>query len=138
MNLHPEYPVVESTFQITTNWSITLPAKFNRRMEDGNLVLWKPGLTIYLAVWGNDHSLSKAELIDDLKHDSSEFAYDFKDTKNGFSYRLNENADDDRMPALYCYAVDACGFVQMAAYFDHDDDLLVAETIHLSLIASKS
>ena len=28
--LHPDFPVVEGTFKMTNEWSVTLPGKFNR------------------------------------------------------------------------------------------------------------
>lgn len=54
VQLHPGFPVVQDTYQMTKEWSVTLPGRFNRRIEDGSLVLWRPGFTIWTSVWGND------------------------------------------------------------------------------------
>lgn len=56
--LHPDYPVVSGDYQLTETWSVSLPLKFNRRIEDGSLILWRPGLTIYFTAWNNDHQES--------------------------------------------------------------------------------
>ena len=37
--LHPKFPVVEGNYQMTKEWSVTLPGKFSRRIEEGSLVL---------------------------------------------------------------------------------------------------
>jgi hypothetical protein len=49
--LHPDYPTVEGTLSLTYSWSLVLPEKFNRRLDDGDLVIWRPGFTIRTAVW---------------------------------------------------------------------------------------
>lgn len=42
MDLHPDFPVVEGLYRLTRDWELELPEKFNRRIEDGNMVLWRP------------------------------------------------------------------------------------------------
>ena len=37
MELQPEYPVVDGTYQMTKEWSIKLSEPHNRRIEDGSL-----------------------------------------------------------------------------------------------------
>ena len=40
--------------EITDHWSIDLDSDFFRRVDDGDLVLWKPGRTVYAAVYWTD------------------------------------------------------------------------------------
>ena len=40
------FPLVEGEHRLTATWSMYLPEQFARRIEDGSLVLWLPGLTI--------------------------------------------------------------------------------------------
>ena len=40
--------------EITNHWSMDLDADFFRRVDDGDLVLWKPGRTGYAAVYWTD------------------------------------------------------------------------------------
>jgi hypothetical protein len=51
MSLHPDYPTIEGRYPLTSDWELDLPQKFNRRIEDGNMVLWRPGLTLRISVW---------------------------------------------------------------------------------------
>ena len=52
MSLHPAFPIVEGNYRLTREWTIDLPGKFNRRIEDDDLVIWRPGLTFWIAIWG--------------------------------------------------------------------------------------
>src|SRR5688572_17639867 len=40
--------------EITSHWSMELDSDFFRRVDDGDLVLWKPGRTVYAAVYWTD------------------------------------------------------------------------------------
>jgi hypothetical protein len=137
VQLHPDFPVVEARYRMTKDWSVDLPAKFNRRFEEGNLVIWKPGFTIWTTVWNNDKSESPEERLAWIRDDSSPDAFDaLTETSNGllrYSYRLKEEADDDRLPAFYCYAIGKEGHVQMSIYFDSPGDLDTARAIWRSL-----
>lgn len=46
------FPIVEGLYRLTETWALTLPGPFRRRLEDGDMVLWRPGLTFWIAVWG--------------------------------------------------------------------------------------
>ena len=122
---------------MTKDWSVDLPTKFNRRFEESDLVIWKPGFTIWTTVWNNDKSESPDERLTWIREDSSPDAFDaVTETSNGllrYSYRLKEESDDDRLPAFYCYAIGREGHVQMAIYFDSPDDLDTAQAIWRSL-----
>ena len=49
--LNPHFPVVTGRHQLTAEWSIDLPGEFNRRIDDGDLVFWRPGITAFVAIW---------------------------------------------------------------------------------------
>ena len=135
--LHPEYPTVEGKYQMTRQWSVVLPGAFNRRFEDGNLVIWRPGFTIWVAVWGNDHNQSAPSRLGRIKADAAKQAFDIEEEQGTqplrFSYRLKETADDKRCPAFYGFAVGQDGHVQIAFYFDDEADLVAAKEILRSL-----
>jgi len=137
VQLHPEFPVVEGSFRMTKNWSVDLPSKFNRRIEDGSLVLWRPGFTIWTEVYGNDNDQTHDEQLAVLRNDSSPDAFDDITETDGkiirYSYRLNETEDDNRSPAFYCFAISKTGYVMMAIYFDEADDIIEALKIWRSL-----
>lgn len=131
-------PVVEEKFQISKDWSVNLPGKFNRRIEeDGCLVLWRPGMTIWTIVWDNDRGETAEERLAQLKSQSSPEAYAQETERDGailrYAYRLDEQSDDKRRPAFYGFAIGRNGHVQMAIYFDDEADLATAKQIWRSL-----
>jgi len=134
--LHPDYPVIENSYKMTNDWSVYLPGNFNRRIEDGSLVIWRPGLTIWTSIWNNDKKEPPAKrrdrVIQDASKDRFNEEYDDKDSLF-YSYRLNEESDDKRVAAYYCFAFGENGHVQMAIYFDNEDDLKWARMIWKSL-----
>ena len=125
--LSPNFPVIEGKHQITKSWSMSLPTQFNRRIEDEDIVIWKPGFTIYIAVWNNDNNLSHESLFNSVTEDISLEAFDVNSNENGeinfFSYRLNEDINDQRVAAFYCYAISPNGYVQSVMYFDNEKDV---------------
>ncbi len=137
MTLHPDFPIVEGSYRMTRNWSVTLPGQFNRRIEDDDLVIWRSGLTLWIAVWGNDDDDPIAERYDWIKSDISDSAYDVEESADQgirrLAYRLQEGAEDDRVAAFYCFAVGDSGQVQMAIYFDQESDVEIAKEIGNSL-----
>ncbi len=135
--LHPDFPVIENHYQMTPEWSVMLPGKFNRRIEDGDLVIWRPGFTIWTAVWNNVDGKSREDCLAWIKRDISEDARDLIEERDGdvlrLRYRLAEESGDDRVLAYYCFAISDHSHVQMAIYFDNEADLGCAEHIWKSL-----
>jgi hypothetical protein len=134
--LHPEFPVIEGKYQLTDDWSLALPEKFNRRLEGEDLVLWRPGFTIWIAVWDTDNT-SPAERLKRIREDISSNAFEFENEKDQqtlrFSYRLIEEREDNVVQALYCFAIGKNGHMQMAIYFDDESDLRLAKMIWRSV-----
>lgn len=128
-----DYPVVEGRYDMTPAWSIALPLPFNRRFEDGSLVLWRPGITAWIIVWGNDHGESVEARMQALKARRAPEAFDersFTDAGVGYQcYRLHEPADDRRVAAAYAFAFSQQGHVQMAVYFESEDTWPIAESL---------
>lgn len=137
MELHPDFPIVKGNYQMTKSWSVNLPTQFNQRIEDGDLVLWRPGFTIWATVWNNDESESQQERLKSIQDDSSPGAFgeitEISDRISRYAYRLREDSEDNREPAFYGFAIGARGHVQMAIYFDSPDDLAEAEEIWRSI-----
>lgn len=137
MPLHPDFPVVEGQYQMTDEWSVLLPSAFNRRIEDGDLVLWQPGMTAWVAIWNNDKNETSQQRLDWVKESPSPDATSQKEMRRGevvyYTYRLAEPSDDHRVPALYCYAFAPASHVQMALYFDKEIDSENAQNLCFSL-----
>ena len=56
--LNPDFPIVDGDYHLTGGWHIVLPQPFNRRIEDGSLVLWTGELTFWFNVWNNERKAS--------------------------------------------------------------------------------
>lgn len=128
-----DYPVVQGHYDMTPEWSIELPMPFNRRFEDCSLVLWRPGITAWIVVWGNDQAEPVEVRMRALKARRAPQAFDEQAfTRDGVGYqlyRLHESADDGRTAAAYTFAFSDAGHVQMAVYFDNEADLPVVESL---------
>jgi hypothetical protein len=125
MNLNPDFPVVEGLFRLTREWELELPGRFNRRMEEGSMVLWRPGLTFWIAVWGREADKTPEETLALLLEFASPDRIDEKVDRAGdlvrLTYRLHEQ-DPERNPAEYTsisgYVIAPSGHVQITAYAD--------------------
>ena len=125
MSLHPGFPVVKGRVRLTREWELSLPGKFSRRIEDGDLVRWRPGLTFWIAVWGSDAGKTPEETLAWILEDASRDRIDEKVERTGdlirLTYRLKEE-DPERTPASYTsisgYVIAPSGHVQITAYCD--------------------
>ena len=135
--LHPGYPVVEGLYRLTADWMVTLPFQMNRRLEDDSLVLWRPGFTIWIGVYGNDGGQTCRERYERVRSDANPARFNEKLVEQPetmrFSYRLKEHHP---APALYAFAFAPAGHIQTALYFDTESDAEMAERITTSLTAS--
>lgn len=142
MVLHADFPIVRHRQHISPEWSIHLPTDFNRRHDDDNLVFWRPDLTIWLDAWDNAEQETQLERLHWLRTTMSPDAFDIREQAHGplirLSYRLAEDADHLRLPALYCYAIGQSGHLEMAFYFDHEGSMAMAEAICESIVESAS
>jgi len=131
--LNPHFPVVTGRHQLTAEWSIDLPGEFNRRIDDGDLVFWRPGITAFVAIWNNDNAESIGARLAWLRGDMNPEAFDIvqEDLVDAqrFAYRLREDSEDSEensMPALYAFTVVEDSHLQLAVYFDDEHDVEVA------------
>jgi hypothetical protein len=122
----PGFPIVDGRYVLTDTWSIDLPDKFARRLEDGCLVFWRPGLTIWLVAWNNDHGKSQAERLASIKEAACLTRFDVRESTTGnvtrFRYRLRDENEDGVVEAVHAYTMDDVGHLQMAVYFDDPAD----------------
>lgn len=132
-----KFPIVEGHYQMTENWAVTLRSPMKRRFEEDSLVLWRKGFTTWTIVWENDDDRTQAETLEWLRENMSEAAFDLRVEQDRgltrFSYRLNEDRDGTTVFALYVFAIADIGHVQMAIYFDDENDLEEARSIGKSL-----
>jgi hypothetical protein len=121
---------------LTEGWSVELPEKFNRRFEDGSLVIWRPGLTFWFAIENNENKQSKEERVAGIEGRISANAFGRNEVNGELTrlcYRLNEGSQDGRLPAFYGFVVGEEGHVQMAAYFDDESGAEIARKVWISI-----
>jgi len=140
MSLHPDYPVISGHYQLTSTWSLELPNSFNRRVEDGSLVIWHPGFTIWASAWKYDDGQSTEARLQEIKDMASSERFDEITETDGslmrFAYRLDEDSEDERQPALQSYVLSPDSELVLAIYFDDPADLDKALQIWRSVAAT--
>lgn len=128
----PGFPLIQGDHALTELWSIHLPEQFARRIEDGDLVFWRPGLTIWLAVWGNNEV--QAARLAKIKDGASPARFDARESVGGgvtrFSYRLREA----NVESLNAYVIGDDEHLQISAYFDGVADATRAQRIVDSVV----
>lgn len=131
--LNPTFPVVEGKYQMTEDWSIVLPQKFNRRFEDDCLVIWRPGITAWIVIWGNNKKESAEQRCQAIRKDIDPESFALEEQTDGsilrFAYRLTEKREAAFVHGLYSFAFSEAGHVQMAVYFDAERDLETAKAM---------
>jgi hypothetical protein len=124
-DLHPDFPVVSGDYLMTTGWHVSLPEEFNRRIEDGSLVLWRPELTFWINVWNNDNQLTVDQQLNAILNSASDDRSDEKIDRDSaitrLTYELTE-IDPERANAEYRsisgYVISSRGYAQISAYYD--------------------
>jgi hypothetical protein len=118
----PGFPIVEGDCALSESWAIRLPEKFARRIEGGSLVLWRPGLTIWLAAWNNDLGESRAERLAAVKEAASPVRFAERESTDEnltrYSYRLTDENEEGPLESVYGFVLCDDGQLQMAIYFD--------------------
>lgn len=137
MDLHPDYPVVSGAYRLTDEWTATLPFEMNKRIEDGCLVLWRQGFTVWVIVWGNDNNQSAVERLEEIKGRAdgaaTDIAVELESNPARLSYRLKEEQERGPVNGLYGFAFKPEGHVQLAVYLDQESDIEDAYSLHRSL-----
>ena len=141
MQLHPDFPVVEGHYQMTDEWALSLAEPHNRRVEDGSLVLWRPGFTAWINIWGNDNNQTIEERATWLREEMSPEAFEIHEAKSTnpirIEYRLNEITEDGAVYTYNGFVIVANSYVQISIYFDSENELSSAKSLVSSIGESK-
>jgi hypothetical protein len=117
LDLNPDFPVVNGTLPMPNNWSLTLPVAFNRRIEDGSLVLWTSELTFWINIWNNDAGLTMQQQAERILKDASAARSNEQMETGATLLRLSYELDDEP-GSISGHVMSASGYVQIAAAFD--------------------
>lgn len=123
----PGYPIVEGFYEMTEEWGMTLPEPMARRVEDESLVLWRPGLTIYVSAWGEgDEEQSRKIRLRELKRECDPDGKVVVNKDDGevtlYAYRLADETPDGKIETLNGFAVTDHGHLQFGISFDDVKD----------------
>ncbi len=124
-DLHPDFPVVSGDYAMTKDWRIKLDQDFNRRIDEGSLVLWRPELTLWINIWNSDGKVAVDDVLTRLLADASAQRSDEQIESTGAMARLTyELAEDDAdreqssERSINGFVIYPAGYVQIAAYYD--------------------
>jgi hypothetical protein len=118
----PGVPLVQGTHALNDTWSIRLPGEFARRVEDDSLVLWRPGLTMWLAIWNNNRGESQAKRLAAIKAAAAKGRHSEREetstSESRYSYRLRDENEDGPIESLNAFILTDQEHLQIAVYFD--------------------
>jgi hypothetical protein len=134
----PGYPVVEGDHALTEDWSMHLPERFARRVEEGSLVLWRPGLTVWLTAWNNDLGETQEKRLARIKETASPTRYaeheEMTEQLIRYSYRLHDENEDGPVESVAGFVIGENGQLQMAVYFENSQDETTARELFKSVV----
>jgi hypothetical protein len=138
-SLNPDFPIVSGDYQLGKGWRVALPEQFNRRIEDGSLVLWMPELTFWFNAWNNDLKASVEEQLNlILQHVSAERREEKIERAPELarlSYEVTEQDPENAgssIDSISAYVIGPQGYLQISAYGDSPE----ARTLAYKIIAS--
>jgi hypothetical protein len=121
--------------RMNERWSIGIDASFQKREEDGALVYWRPGATIWINTWNTGQG--RKEAIVSIKQQSSQTRKDLYEAEDGavlrYGYFLIEEEGGSRRYAIYGFTATDGELIQMAIYVDRPKDQAWAAKIAQSL-----
>lgn len=130
----PQFPVVQGKTPLGPEWTCMLPHEFSRRVEDGCLVLWNSGLTIWLDQYRNDQHQSIQERMSEWMNDSAPEAEGLEQGIDRFSYITQD--ENDEVVRLNGFVFNEGGHLLVEMSTDDPDFLKDARTIFKSIKAS--
>jgi len=133
----PESDRIEAgSYQLSADWQIELPVDYQYRLEDGDLCLWRKGMTVWAAIWHNDYDESVRQRYLRLKNQCPREAFDMVESSDGRHFRIGfrlADSDDDSRFAFYGYVVSECGHVKIAMFFSDPNEIETAKALWRSV-----
>ncbi len=124
--------------RISEEWWIGLDESYKTRVEDGSLVLWRPERTVWISIWNDRDGRTPRDRLAHWVAERDIRAADlFQESdgdllRHGYLLAEPEETGGDRL-GLYSYTVSTSSTVQMACYFDLQEDLGWATAVAKSL-----
>jgi hypothetical protein len=128
--LPPGVALAQGRVLLSEDWHMDLPTHFWRRREQGSLVLWRPGLALWLDVADHDAASASEYLERRLAHvpkRATELRRARRELTAELSFRLRSVAAP--CPALHALVSGPQSYVQAHAYFDREDEATSARAL---------
>jgi len=125
-------PVVAGTVLVPQCWRFDISGRMFRRIDGGSLVLWRPGLTIWMDVYtANNQSIE--ERVNGILSIKSEKAADLqrRDEEDmvKLRYSLTETVADKELHGVYLFGFTAEEELHLAVYYTSEADRREIEKI---------
>lgn len=127
------HPAKAGVFHITDKWSVELSEDMFRRFDNGSLVIWKAGVTIFINCFSCDSSEEMEEKLTQIVEKRSPHSSDLIEEEVGGLHTYQYNLVEDGQPSLNLIAGGDGEVIIMAAYYDEEAALNEIETIRDSL-----
>lgn len=125
-------PVDPGAIEIGNNWGFNINSRMLKRIDQGSLVIWRPGLTIWLNSY-DTNNVSIEERLNNIKTTASPNKSDYLETQEGelykIRYSLKEVINGQEQYAVYLFALVAHQELHITLYFDAVEDLNEIEQI---------
>lgn len=133
-------PVDKGTVQITKNWRFDVSSRMLRRIENNNLIIWKPGFTIWLttyAVQDSDIENRVRHIEQTASPDKLKFQSVVENKLTKVRYRLIDDTDGKPQPSVYLFGLNEHQEINIAIYFDGPEYNSEIESLWNTLAASQ-
>ena len=130
--MDPDFPVVTGDYVMMKGWRVNLRGDFNRRIDEGSLVLWQPDLTFWIDVWNSEGLVSVDEVLQRLLADAGPDRIEERLVKNGAMVRLTYELPEDVGPSpklINSFIIYPSGYMHLSTYYDGPDARSLAYTI---------
>jgi hypothetical protein len=125
-------PVVAGTVLVPQRWRFDICGRMFRRIDGGSLVLWRPGLTLWMDVYtaNNQGVEERVEGILSLKSEKAE-NLERRDEQGlvKMRYSLTETIADKELKGVYLFGFTEEEELHLAAYYTSENDRKEIETI---------
>ncbi len=135
--LPPGVAVAQGRVLLSEDWHLDLPSAFWRRREQGSLVLWRPGLTLWVDVADHDAESASAyvaQRLSGVPSRASELGWSTSERTSQLSFRLR--AASAACPALQLLKAGPQSYVHAHAYFDREEEQAHARAILDTLVVA--
>lgn len=134
-------PVVAGTVLVPQRWRFDIRGRMFRRIDGGSLVLWRPGLTLWLDVYTANHqtmderirgilSIKNEKATDLIRRDEEEMVK--------MRYSLTETVADKELHGVYVFGFTEEEELHLAAYYTSEADRKEIEIIWETLTLVKT